>query len=60
VSIPSAGDSLIHVHPMSTGKPDELMVHAQLPKTGDYRLWVQFIDGNILRVVPLSVTVVAK
>lgn len=58
VGVLEDGDTLIHVHPMGTGNPNELMLHATFPEAGDYRLWVQFIDGNILKTVPLSVTVV--
>lgn len=57
VAVPLDGSSLIHVHPMATGKPNEGMIHATFPKAGDYRLWIQFIDGGNLRVIPLSVKV---
>ena len=60
VSTTSDGEALVHVHPMSTGTPNELVIHTTFPKAGDYRLWVQFIDGNVLRVIPLSVTVFSK
>jgi hypothetical protein len=57
VSTPEDGDSLIHVHPMNTSTPNQLMVHMQFPEKGDYRMWVQFIDDGVLKVIPLSVTV---
>jgi hypothetical protein len=52
--------SLIHTHPMDHGVPNQLMLHAVFPREGDYRLWVQFIDGDILRTIPLSVKVQKK
>lgn len=55
VATPSDGDSLLHVHPHDHG--GVFMIHARFPEAGDYRLWVQFIDGGSLRTVPLSVTV---
>lgn len=54
------GDSLVHIHPMNTDKPNELMLHAEFPQSGHYRLWVQFIDEGVLKTVPLSVQVLAK
>jgi hypothetical protein len=60
VSVPQDGDSLVHVHPMSTGQPNTLMLHTSFPEPGEYRLWVQFNDANILRTVPLSVEVVSE
>lgn len=57
VAVPLDGSALIHVHPMTTGKPNEGMIHATFPKAGDYRLWAQFMDGETLRNVPLSIKV---
>lgn len=57
VAVPSDGDSLIHVHPMAGSKPNEGILHTTFPLAGDYRLWVQFVDGGVLRIVPLSVKV---
>lgn len=57
VAVPLDGSALIHVHPMSTGKPNEGMIHATFPNAGDYRLWAQFMDGETLRIVPLSINV---
>ena len=51
------GDSILHVHPMDGGTPTQMMIHTEFQNTGDYRIWVQFIDGNVLKVIPLSVTV---
>ncbi len=56
VAVPSSGDQLLHVHPMSMG-PNEGMIHATFPEKGDYRLWIQFIDGSELKTVALSVSV---
>lgn len=54
---PLDGSSLIHVHPMDGSTPGTGMIHASFPKAGDYRLWVQFVDGGNMRVVPLAVRV---
>lgn len=51
------GETFIHSHAMDHGKPNELMLHATFPRAGKYRLWVQFVDGGILRTVALSVPV---
>ncbi len=50
------GTELIHVHPMEAG-PTSGMLHATFPVSGEYRLWVQFIDGVDLKTIPLSVVV---
>jgi hypothetical protein len=47
------GDQVMHVHPMQHG--GHLMLHAEFPLPGDYRLFVQFIDGGILRTIELAV-----
>jgi hypothetical protein len=57
IATPSDGDSLIHVHPMDHGKPNEFMLHVAFPAEGEYRLWIQFVDDGVLRTVPLSVVV---
>lgn len=57
VAVSSDGDSLSHVHPMDHGVRNQLMLHVIFAAAGDYRLWVQFIDGGLLRTVPLSLTV---
>lgn len=51
------GDSMLHVHPMDHGTPNELMLHVTFKWVGEYRLWMQYIDGGTLRTVPLSVHV---
>jgi hypothetical protein len=51
------GDSLIHVHPMETTDPNKAMLHATFKVKGLYRLWIQFLDGKELRVVPLAIDV---
>ncbi len=48
------GTELIHVHPMEAG-PTSGMLHATFPARGEYRLWVQFIDGVDIKTIPLSV-----
>lgn len=56
VAVPSAGDSLQHVHAMDISS-DEGMLHTTFPAAGEYRLWIQFVDGGTLKVIPLSVVV---
>ena len=58
VAVTSDADSLAHVHPMSAGQ-NQLMLHTEFKDAGDYRLWMQYMDGGTLRVVPLSVRVLA-
>ncbi len=55
--VPKDGSAIIHAHPMSTGKPNEGMIHVTFPKDGEYRIWIQYMDGGILRVVQLSIKV---
>lgn len=57
ILVPEDADSLLHVHPMQGATPNEGIFHTSFPDQGDYRLWVQFLDGGVLRTVPLSVTV---
>lgn len=57
MAVPSDGDALIHVHPFETAIADVYRLHVTFPAAGEYRLWVQFIDGGVLRTVPLSVVV---
>ncbi len=49
--------TLIHTHAMDHGVPNQLMLHGMFPREGDYRLWIQFLDGGKLRAIPLSVRV---
>ncbi len=56
IATPEDGDSLIHVHPVGSG-PANGMLHVTFPSEGMYRLWIQFIDGGNLIVIPLSVKV---
>lgn len=51
------GDMLVHVHPMASSRPNTLMIHATFAYAGNYRLWIQFIDRGVLKVVPLAVRV---
>lgn len=60
VVTPVDADSLIHTHPMDHDVPNQLMLHMTFPEAGFFRLWIQFIDGGQLRVVPLSVQVFEK
>ena len=51
------GNDLIHVHPMEGGEANTGMLHATFPLAGEYRLWIQFIDEGVLKIIPLSVVV---
>jgi hypothetical protein len=55
--VPKDGTAIIHAHPMSTGKPNEGMIHVTFPKEGEYRIWIQYLDAGNLRIVPLSTKV---
>ena len=57
IATPTSGDDLIHVHPMDGSEPNTGMLHATFPKEGAYRLWVQFIEHDELKIIPLSVIV---
>lgn len=57
IATPTTGDELIHVHPMDGSEPNSGMLHATFPKEGEYRLWVQFIEHDELKTIPLSVVV---
>jgi hypothetical protein len=55
---PLKGNLLVHVHPMAESPESaELALHLTFPKAGDYRVWVEFVEGGVYRLVPLSVTV---
>jgi hypothetical protein len=56
IATPADGDSLIHVHASATGT-NQGMVHTTFPVAGEYRLWVQFVDGGNLKTIPLSLKV---
>lgn len=57
LTVTDDGDTLIHVHPMNGPKPNEGILHVSFPRSGFYRLWVQFLDASQLRTVALSVQV---
>lgn len=57
IATPTEGNELIHVHPMEGNDPNTGMMHATFPKEGAYRLWVQFIEHDELKIIPLSVLV---
>lgn len=57
IATPEDGDSLLHVHPMNGSSPNDGMLHVTFPEAGKYRIWVQFMDGGVLKTVSLSVTV---
>ncbi len=57
VAVSSDSESLLHVHPMNGSGPNDMMIHTEFPAVGEYRIWVQFIDGGVLKTVPLSVSV---
>ncbi len=52
-----SGNELIHVHPMAGSDVNMGMLHATFPSAGEYRLWIQFNDNNVLKTIPLSVVV---
>lgn len=57
IAVTDDGDSLVHVHVMSSSNPTEGMIHATFENSGNYRLWIQFLDNNILRTIPLAIEV---
>lgn len=57
IAVSPDGDELIHVHPMDGATPNTGMIHAIFPSEGDYRVWVQLLDHNVLKTIALSVTV---
>ncbi|MBC7539415.1 MAG: hypothetical protein H7281_11385 [Bacteriovorax sp.] len=57
IAVTDDGDSITHVHVMNASKINEGMVHSTFATSGKYRLWIQFLDNNILRTVPLAVEV---
>ncbi|MDD4975884.1 MAG: hypothetical protein PHY93_16120 [Bacteriovorax sp.] len=57
IAVTDDGDSIIHVHVMNSSNTNEGMLHATFESAGKYRLWIQFLDNNVLRVVPLAIEV---
>lgn len=57
IAVNDDGDSIAHVHVMDSSKANEGMIHATFKAAGKYRLWIQFMDNNILRTVPLAIQV---
>lgn len=57
IATPAAGDLLLHVHPMEGSQPHSGELHVKFPAEGEYRLWVQLVDGGSLKTIPLSLTV---
>lgn len=49
----------LHVHPMSSKKPDEtsVMAHTTFPRAGIYKIWAQFQRNNKVITVPYVVNV---
>lgn len=58
IAVSSDGSSMIHLHPMEGSRANELTIHSEFPRAETYRIWVQFIDGGSLKVVPLAVSVI--
>ena len=58
IAVSPDGDELIHAHPMAASNATSGMIHITFPTEGDYRIWVQLLDHNELKTVPLSVAVV--
>tara|TARA_Y100000768_G_scaffold387007_1_gene376914 strand:- start:2727 stop:3530 length:804 start_codon:yes stop_codon:yes gene_type:complete len=46
---------IIHAHPMNHGA--QFVIHTKFPKSGDYRIWIEFIDYGKLKIIPLNVRV---
>ncbi len=57
IAVSPDGDDLIHAHPVDGNNANTGMIHVTFPTAGDFRVWVQVIDGDVLKTVPLSVTV---
>jgi hypothetical protein len=57
ISTPVGVDELEHVHPQAGSQPNTAMLHASFGRPGEYRIWVQLMDHNELKVIPLSVIV---
>lgn len=57
IAVTDDGDSISHVHVMNSSKVNEGMIHATFNTAGKYRIWIQFLDNNILRTVPLAIEV---
>ncbi len=57
IAVSPDGDEMVHVHPMDGSTPDVGMLHATFAVPGDYRIWIQLIDRNELKTIPLSVSV---
>jgi hypothetical protein len=57
VAVSDDGDSLMHVHPEGQPGQTEMMLHTMFTRAGEYRLWVQLVDGGSLKTIPLSVAV---
>lgn len=58
IATPDDGDELLHVHPMAGNVANTGMLHATFPRAGEYRIWIQFIEHDELKTIPLSVVVV--
>ncbi|MFA6239133.1 MAG: hypothetical protein WC635_17470 [Bacteriovorax sp.] len=57
IAVTDDGDSITHVHVMDSSSVNEGMIHATFKTAGKYRLWIQFLDNNILRTIPLAIQV---
>ncbi len=57
IAVSPDGDELIHVHPVAGSSPNSGMIHTTFPAEGDYRIWIQFIDRNVLKTIPVSISV---
>ena len=57
IATPSSGDELLHVHPMAGSQPNTGMLHASFAKAGEQRIWIQFIEKNEVKILPISVIV---
>ena len=53
---PFDASTLVHAHATQKSST-ELTAHAIFPKSGMYRVWIQFIDGGVLKRADLAVSV---
>lgn len=60
IMVPLSGDKIIHVHTMDLTPDFKLTAHITPDDLGDHRLWIEFIDGGVLKAVPLALKIEEK
>lgn len=58
IATPQSGQSIFHDHAMQEDSSNMGMAQVMYPTAGAYRVWVQFVDGGVIKTVPLSIIVV--